>query len=478
MAREVFKPVPFVDGAYSDDAKPWSSQDTVNYLIVAAEQEGSRSPAKLTDLPGLVDVGVPDGEDYNPNADRHRGARNVEGTPYLVVGHYLYRWSPTDGYAVLGYIPGSGRVSMTHNQITNGNQLVIASPAGTRVYNTVTGVLSAITDPSFRGFKVVDYIDQMVVGVTPDGTEFQPSAPADALAYTTLETQEAEAAPDKIRTLRVSHQELLVFGDRTLQIYASTGQVTELFADKKAGLDRGCSGTFALELIDNTVAFLGNDKVFYMLRSGALQRISTHALEQAWADCDGTKAFCNIWEDRGHKVVYLTFPDGKTWGFDCATSKWHRRESYGTTRWRLNTLFEWDGNWYGGDSRSATLFRLDWAVMAEGDDPLIRSRTSGVLHDNGNMMSLDALQFRVNTGQSPPDGADINHHHMTSEISKNGGHSWGAAFVHNLGAAGQFRKPVRRRNIGIGREFMVRISNDSPSRADILEAGIMAKQAK
>src|SRR5690606_25888361 len=105
-----------------------------------------RSPAKLAMVPGMrvfADVGT----------GPHRGARDVEGKRFVVSGTKLYQIA-LDGVATeLGTIPGTGRVCMTHNQITGGNQVVIGAGSSGYVYNTYTGTFGQITDDAFPGMK-------------------------------------------------------------------------------------------------------------------------------------------------------------------------------------------------------------------------------------------------------------------------------------------------------------------------------------
>lgn len=46
-------PFPLVGGAYADESRPWSMQDTVNYLPTLAERGGTRSGDMLKTPPGL-----------------------------------------------------------------------------------------------------------------------------------------------------------------------------------------------------------------------------------------------------------------------------------------------------------------------------------------------------------------------------------------------------------------------------------------
>lgn len=47
------QPIDLIGGFYADDSLPWSCQDTVNYIPVAAEAGGTRTVSKLVDAPGL-----------------------------------------------------------------------------------------------------------------------------------------------------------------------------------------------------------------------------------------------------------------------------------------------------------------------------------------------------------------------------------------------------------------------------------------
>ena len=98
-----WKPAPVIGGAYSDDAKPWSCQDTVNYIPVMAERPGGRSPAMLRGVPGMVTF-------CNLGTGKPiRGARNVEGALLVVSGTGLYKVATSGAATLIGTIPGVGR---------------------------------------------------------------------------------------------------------------------------------------------------------------------------------------------------------------------------------------------------------------------------------------------------------------------------------------------------------------------------------
>jgi len=398
MAR--WQPFDVVGGAYSDDTRPWTVQDTVNYLIVNAERPGGRSNKMLRGVPGLVTLSASMPE------SSVRGLYVAEGRLFAVVGTTLYRIA-TDGSATsLGTIPGVGRCVFTHNQVSGGNQVVIGNGQSGYVFSTTDDTLTQITDEGFPGFRSVDFADQYIIGVEPFGRYWFHSDLADATSYSTLDRAEAEKAPDRIQQAIATGSDILVLGERTGQFFYNTGEATGTFQNRSgAEMDVGAGSPYTACRLDNTVYWLGNDGSVYRLNGYVPQRISTHALEQAISRCTLADAYAFTFEDNGHKCYLLTFPDGQTWCFDAATQEWTRRESYGFDRWRVSALVKWGRHWIAGDFINGKLYQLDWRVQSEADEPLERRRITGVLHDDQNRMIVNAVEFVFDTGMdedSPP----------------------------------------------------------------------------
>lgn len=397
------QPVNIIGGAYTDDALPWSCQDTVNLLPVAAEAAGTRTPTKLSTAPGLRPwVKIGDGADY-----AIRGMRDVEGKLFVVSGAMLYQISNTGIAIPRGTIPGVGRVSMAHNQITGGNELLVVNGDSGFVWNTVDETFTKITDEGYPGAFVADFIDGYLAQVEPFGRFWFHSDLASALDYNTIDRYEAESSPDRIVALLSDHLEVWVFGERTAEIFANTGAGTGTFQSKRISIEKGCAGRYTPAKLDNGVAWLGSDGVVYQAQGYNPVRISTRAIESAIADLDWSKAFAFTWADRGHEVYYLTFPDGQTFGYDASQRQWHRRASWHPVydigrRWRVNAIARHNGQWIAGDYRSGELYVLDWDYPREGDsDPLVRERVGGVMHGHQNRVSIPFAEVIVEAGGEP-----------------------------------------------------------------------------
>lgn len=385
-------PFNFIDGSYRDDTRPFSVQDTVNYIPVLAEQGGTRSPIMLRSAPGYIDF-------CNISPFPIRGARNVEGKFLVVSGNSLVRVNNDGTFTDLGAIPGVGPVYMSHNQVTGGNQVLIANGMSGYVYNTVDNTLVQITDDAYPGAIAVDYIDQYLVQIEPGRRFWFHSELADALSYNSLDRYEAEASPDLMTGLIVSNQQVWVFSERTTQQFTNIGAATNTFASSQGTvIEIGCVARGTINKSDNVVFWYGSNGSVYLAEGYTPVRISTHPIEQALARCNPANMLSYVWEDRGHKVYYITCPDGYTWGYDLTTKRWHRRQSYGYNRWRLNTLTFWNGAWYGGDFQTGKIYRLSWGIMREGDQPLVSERIGAVGSDVQNSITIDSIELVVDTG--------------------------------------------------------------------------------
>ena len=404
--------IEIVSDEYADDNRHWSAQHCVNYLPVPAERPGTRSRWQLRQAPGLkplvriiAEHGTPDVE-----AGPIRGMREVEGKLFVVAGTTLYQI--TSGLVAVPYgtIPGVGRVSMAHNQRGLGNELLIANGSAGYVFNTNTLILQKVTDEAYPGAFVAAYIDSYLAQVEPQGRYWFHSDLADALGYNSLDRYEAEGQPDRIITLHVSHREVLIFGRETIEPYVNdpSGDGTAPFQRaSNTVIECGCSARFSAASLDNSVFFLDDKRIVRRLDGYTPVRISTQPIEQALAECTADQiasAFSFVWEDRGHKVYYLTVPGQFTFGYDVLSQRWHRRMTKGMDRWRLSDLVYWNGKWVGGDYQTGRIYELDWKYALDGQDPYgnpleyVRRSGSGYLSANENRIRVDACALVCRVG--------------------------------------------------------------------------------
>lgn len=397
-------PLDIVAGSYADETRPFSSQDTVNYLPVFAEQGGTRTPTMLKTPPGLrpfVHVWATPPAEGSPGVEIGpvRRTHNCEGKLFAVMGQTLYQVTPAGVAIPQGTVPGIGRCSMAHNQLATGNQLVTVNGTSGYCFNTQSQVFERITDEGFPGAIKVIFMDGYIIGIEPRRRFAFNSEVANALAYNTLDRFTSEYLPDLLVSLESVQNQLVLFSEGSMEFFENTGATEQPFRSKRISQKRGCAGTFTTAVIDQTVYWLGDDGIFYRLEGYAPKRISTRPIEQAIRGLDWKNAFAETWTDAGHLVVYWTFPDGLTWGYDISSGQWHRRQSYGFNRWRPNTLTYINNEWVAGDFQNGRLWKLDWDYVLEGDDEIISERVTQTLADNQNRMLVSRLELIVDTGQ-------------------------------------------------------------------------------
>lgn len=394
-------PANLISGSYSDDALSWAAMRTVNWLPEVAEVEGTRTVKKLATPPGLsllVDLGT---------RAPVRGIADVEGRLFAVSGDSLFEVSNDLAVTNRGSIPGVGRVSMAHNKqggASAANELAIANGLSGYVYNTDSTALSQITDSAFEGASTFDYVDGYMSYTDPQGRWWGHSDLNQATQYSSIDRNDAESAPDPIISHIVSHREVIVWGTRTGEFFRNTGAATGTFQRVDGTeMEVGICSTFARARVDNTVCWVGNDLAVYRLNGHAPQRISTRPIEQALSRVDPANVFCFAWEDRGHKVFYITSPGDFTLGFDFSSGIWHERQSYGLDRWRVNCLARWGNRWIAGDYANGLLYKLDWDVFTENGRPMVSEVASGYTTADQNKVLAPYAELIFDTGgpQSP-----------------------------------------------------------------------------
>ena len=389
------QPVDLLGGCYTDDTLSWSAQDTVNWIPEIAEVKGTRSAMRLSAVPGLqlfADI----------SNEVIRGIHNVEGRLFVVAGPALYQVNATGQATQVGEIPGVGRVQMAHNQIREGNQLLIANgeSGGGYVWDTVKKVFTHIGASAYPGAKALAYMDSYLLQVEPFGRYWFFSGLASATDYSSIDRMESEASPDTIVHLAVSQHEVVVFNQTTIEFFRNTGAQSGTFQNVGALIERGCAGGNTVAKLDNSLFWLGDDGVVYRLDGYQAVPVSTGPIERALAKADWEQAFAFSWEDRHHKVYYLTCPDGQTWGYDVVTRLWHRRASLGIGHWRVSHLVHWNGKWIAGDLKSGKLWEVVAGTMREGDQPIVCERISGVLHDQQARIIANSIELLVNAGSA------------------------------------------------------------------------------
>ena len=195
-----------------------------------------------------------------------------------------------------------------------------------------------------------------------------------------------EGGPDYIASIISDHELLYVFGTEESEVWQFDPNTGQPVRESGAAAREGCPATWSPTALSETIYFIGGSPrggpIAYKLQGFVPQRISTHAVEDAWVSAilvpsttDGT-AFSYI--DQGHRFWVVNFGGNVgAWVYDETASallgspQWHQRSSGGVTgpyRWWFHTYIpEWgtQGMHIVGDYNSADLCEMNMSFADE-----------------------------------------------------------------------------------------------------------------
>lgn len=195
-------------------------------------------------------------------------------------------------------------------------------------------VLAQINAPAFKPASTVQYFDGYFVFDAAGTRQFFISSINDGTQYSDLDFATATASSDVVKAVLVYHEQLLIFCTYHTEVWWDTGNVNFPFQRYDAALiARGLANPWCVTSEDNTVFWMGDDGIFYRLNGFVPERVSTFAMEHAWAQYPNKflDSSCFTLDQEGHKFIIVNFPSGPaTWCYDISTKLWHERVSWGT----------------------------------------------------------------------------------------------------------------------------------------------------
>jgi hypothetical protein len=459
----------FARHSYLHRSLPVSAQRCIN-LYSEQQPPDAKTDTALLPTPGLVSFST-------PGSGPIRGLATMDGVLYAVSGSGVYKIIANGTATLLGTLStATGTVSMD----ASASQLVIVTnPAA---YVATSSTLTAISDPDFPGASTVSYLDGYHIFSRPDTQQFFISDLLAATSYDALDFASAESSPDDVVRVLVDHREVWLFGERSVEVWVNTGASAFPFERQPGSiLERGCAAAFSPSKMDNSVYWLGDDRIVYKAEGYNPARISTHAIEQAihgYATVSDAIGFSYTAD--GHAFYVLTFPsEPATWVYDAATGLWHERDSRASDvsigRWRASSYTYAYGKHLVGDYSTGTVWELDSDTYAEGDEDLIRTACSPPIHAEGLRAFMRRLELDMETGVGLSSGQGSDPQAMLS-WSDDGGRTWTSEVWAplgqsvSLGGIGVYRARVKWHRLGSFRQRVLKLSISDPVKTVILGA--------
>lgn len=458
--------VPFATGSYKSASLPVSAQRVIN-LYAERQPPDAKTPVAVFGCPGLVEFS-------SLGSGPIRGFANMAGVLYVVSGGTLYDVTSTGlATALGGTIAGSQVVSMD----TNGTQLVIVNGTSGYIYTTVGG-LQLITDPDFFAANTVTFFDQRFVFDKANSNQFFICESLDGTSFDPLAIASAEARPDYVKAVVLNQQILLVFGDKTIEPWQDVGAPNFPF-ERIPGvvIERGLLGAHALCKADNTIFFLGENRILYRLDGLKPTRVSNHGIETEWQSyATVSDAFLFAYHFNGHEFVNVTFPSQpSTWVFDISSGLPHERDSRDLhnnsyARWRGNCHINIYGKDLIGDAFTGKIGYLDNTTYTEYGNTMQGLAASPPIHSDRKRVFMPRFELDVESGVGLASGQGSDPQIML-DYSDDGGRTWSSRQLwRSMGAMGAYRKRLRWLRKGQFRNRIMRVTVSDPVKRTIIAA--------
>ncbi|MDI9691434.1 packaged DNA stabilization protein [Acinetobacter baumannii] len=446
--------VPFVGQSYH--LKDWAvdCQRTLNLYPQAVESGNAPQVSALLPTPGLISKYELTGA--------VRGLYPISIGILAVVGKKLFLLGETAEQ--IGEIAGENIVSFADNRI---DVLIIGDPV-TYAFKQSSKELRIIAGGGFVGATDVAYLDSRFIVLNPDSDQIQWSGLLNtefsALSYAT-----AEASSDKLVRIFVQNGQLWLVGERTTEIWHSTGNADQPYLRVSgAYINCGCIAKNSLAQFGKSLIWLSQTDVgdgqVVLTEGYQVKRISNHAMEQEFSSYERLDdAVGYSYQQEGHSFYVLSFPTAnKTWCFDGSTGMWHERSYYNLDsqheRHRSQVHCFYKGKHYVGDHTNGIIYELSLDAETDNGRMIMRERTTPVINPKGQHLIFDALEIFIQAGQH------VNREPTVMlDWSDDQGQTWSFDQQETLGKVGEWKKRVIFRRLGqaLNRVFRLRVTDSS-----------------
>ena len=455
-------PIPLVGQSYQHRSLPLSSQVTKNWYPEINQE--SKSILSMMPTPGSSlfssgDVGI------------DRGCTIFSNEYYKVSGGTLYKVSSSGVESVIGPIAGSEQCIFAND----GYYLIIVSDGVAYSYDGTT--LGQITDVDIGAPVSVSFLNSQMIFSNDD--HFVTADAGDPLVIDGLNYAAAESHPDKIIRDYAYREELLFFGEKTIERWYNSGVGSPPFDRVQGGIiPVGLGAKHSVAHNDEAVYFLGDDKNVYQLVGYSKRKIVTipiaHNFENS-AEVSDAKGVCVTWE--GQNFYIISFPTkGETWAYSESANGWFQMGHKTNGRHLVNSYAYCYGRHLFCDYRNADVLEWDIDLATDNGDYIQRVRHSGVIDGKlygpqlaGKELFMSTLEIHLETGIGSTTGQGEDPQVML-QFSDDGGRTWSNELWASAGKIGAYQWQVEFEQLGCFHSRIIRLVMSDPSQWAIYHA--------
>ena len=367
----------------------------------------------------------------------------------------------------------SGRCSIS----SNGLEIMIVDGQYGYIYTIATTTLAKITDGDFSAAPQTVTFNNGYFIVSENNTGvFWVSALYNGAAWDALDFATAESHPDYLLRVEEDNGDIVLFGEKTTEFWASSGQLDFPYA-RLAGTEMqwGLAARWSVTKFDNSLMFLGKSRqgeVKVMFLNGYEPiTMSNSDLEKIFNSGVTSNATALSYLIDGHSMYQISFPDLlRTFLFDGNTKAWSELTSSNSRhRGEISSYLVTDK--IVSDYENGDIFRLKSGVYTDNGSPIVREITGR--HHEKSLDYFTVKQFTLDCemGVGLASGQGSNPQVMM-QYSIDNGHTWSEELWTDLGKIGEYEGRAEWWRLGRGRDFVFRVRVSDPVKVVITGAGL------
>lgn len=459
-------PIPLAGPTYTNRSLPVTSQVTRNMLIEVNRE--SSEPISLSSFPGLKLFATPS------VTGEGRGMGQYNGELYAVAGGNLEKIDALKNTTSIGSIPLGGHCILEEDGIN----LIIATGT-TKPYVYDGSTLTLTTNANLHASNSATFINRRIVY---DGAG-QQALFADLDDPTIVQGDNialVETKPDDLIRVFAQDQQILMFGDKTIEPFYFTGSGSPPYRRiDNATKEIGLAAIHSVAANDDFVYFLGSDRRVYRIAGLTLQSISNPAIGQKiakYTSVADAKGMCFTLDSQRYYLI--TFKTGnETWLFSEDAGSWINL-SHGSNHDEYLAsayLYIYDKHLIQ-DRRNGKIYELDFDTYTHNGDIIYWQRdTAKVTAKNvgaaGRKLIFNRLRLFVETGTSLITGQGSNASVMM-QWSDDGGRSWSSERWASIGELGEYGTELFWDDLGEHSSLMFRFRMTDPVRWVLISAEV------
>lgn len=397
------------------------------------------------------------------------------GYLWVVSGNKLYRVDSNKVVTELGDIGLVNRIDIDNNITT----IVVVNNPNAFYYDTSSSTFGQITDVDFttRGATDVEFVDNFLLFVEPDSGRFFGADVGTATSFDALSFATAEGSPDQLVGMKTDHRQVLLFGEKSTEIWELVGGSGFPFARAANGyIEQGCGNGRTAAKNDNSVFWLGQDYTVRRLDGVTPTRVSHAGIEQALGSVTISDGLAWSYALEGHLCYVLTFPEG-TFVYDATTQEWHERATYGYPYWLAWSHAQFAGKELVGDISSNRIGYLSPLIYADWGQTQRMEWTYQSVYAEGLLAFHDRLEIGMETGVGLTSGQGSDPE-ILMYVSDNGGKNFESIDNQKIGQIGEYDKPVCWSQLGSSYQRVYRAAVTDPVKVVITDTQLYARGAR